>query len=97
MRDSDSLLESSIESYLVKCIEARGGICIKLTAFPIIGWPDRTILLPGGRAAFAELKRPKGGRRGRLQVYWRELLRRLGFKCEFLRTKEEVINFVNSL
>jgi hypothetical protein len=89
--------EVTIENYLVACVEARNGICLKLTAFPIVGWPDRTILLPGGRVAFAELKRPIGGRKGKLQPYWRNLLRRFGFKCEFLRTKDEVDAFVDSL
>jgi hypothetical protein len=87
--------EEVVESHLVKVIEdGLDGYCLKLKWLGGVGFPDRTILLPGGRIAFAELKRPKGGRKGPLQGWWREMLHKLGFKCEFLKTIAEVDAFV---
>lgn len=43
------------------------------------GFPDKTILLPGARIFFPELKRP-GGRMRPGQAYWQKRLRELGFQ-----------------
>ena len=91
------MLENKVEDRLVLRVEAAGGLCLKLKLCSAVGWPDRTILLPGGRIAFAELKRPVGGRRGPLQGWWRATLQRLGFRCEFLKTFQEVEDFLCSL
>ena len=37
-------------------MKALGGLALKLTCLWFTGWPDRTVLLPGGRIVFAELK-----------------------------------------
>lgn len=72
-------LEKEIEKKLVDAVEAKGGKCIKWTSPGTTGLPDRIVLLPGGRVAFAELKRPRGSRKGSLQPYWRRVLQGLGF------------------
>ena len=71
--------EKQIEQELVKAVKTHGGICPKLVCPGFDGMPDRLILLPGGKMAFAELKAP--GRKPRaLQLARHRLLRRLGFK-----------------
>jgi hypothetical protein len=90
-------LEAYVETYLIHRAQQRGGLALKLKWMGGIGFPDRTVLLPGGKVAFAETKRPVGGVKGPLQDYWRDLLRKLGFRCEFLRTLDEVDAFLCSL
>ena len=50
-------LERDIEQYLTKQVEKIGGICLKHGQD---GWPDRIVLLPGGRIVWVELKRREG-------------------------------------
>ncbi len=49
-------MEKDIESYLRKRVKAAGGLALKLVCPGCTGVPDRLILLPGGRAYFAETK-----------------------------------------
>lgn len=71
--------EKFIEQRLVREVKALGGICPKLVAPSFVGMPDRLILLPGGRIAFAELKAPREKPRA-LQAARHKLLRQLGFR-----------------
>lgn len=50
--------ESYIERKLVEEIKKVGGLCLKLNSTSMNGLPDRLILLPKGKAVFAELKAP---------------------------------------
>jgi hypothetical protein len=52
--------ESAIERYLVRQAEALGGLCWKFVSPGNAGVPDRLIILPAGRVAFVETKRPGG-------------------------------------
>lgn len=88
--------EADIEDALLEGTECAGGFCIKLPAIWYTGIPDRLLLLPGGRAVFVELKRPVGGRMGRLQPWWRDQLQRLGFRWVLLKTVEEVKAFFDA-
>lgn len=83
-------LEKELEAKLVHAVINRGGRCLKWTSPGTTGLPDRIILLPGGRIAFAELKRPKGSKVGQLQLYWRRFLLRLGFKHYIIFTAEDL-------
>jgi hypothetical protein len=65
-----------------------GGLAVKVRF--LTGWPDRMVLLPGGRILWVELKRPKGGKFEPLQPYWLKKLRGLGFGAHVCRTKQEV-------
>ena len=49
-------MESSIEKYLKRRVEAVGGLCWKWTSPGRIGVPDRIVMLKGGIVAFVELK-----------------------------------------
>lgn len=57
---SGTILEKQIEDRLVKWCKARGLQCLKLRIDGVNGFPDRTILGPGGLCIFVELKRPGG-------------------------------------
>ena len=52
--------ESTVETYLVKQVEARKGKTIKLAGSEN-GTPDRLVKLPGLAAFMVECKRPGGG------------------------------------
>ena len=84
------MLEKEIEKKLVDAVEAKGGKCIKWTSPGTTGLPDRIVLLPGGRIAFAELKRPRGSRKGSLQPYWRRVLTGLGFLHWWVYTEADI-------
>lgn len=83
-------LEENVEGYLVRQIEARGGMALK-GAVPGRRFIDRICVLPYGITAFVELKRPKGGVRSAHQI---ETIRRLKDEMHhvavFLKTREEV-------
>ena len=69
--------EAVVERRLVRVVEELGGVAVKLIQGE--GLPDRLVLLPGGRAVFVELKKPKGGAVAPLQVLRHRRLDELGF------------------
>lgn len=89
------ITEKNVEDYLKIKVEDAGGMYIKLPAIYTEGIPDRLILMPGGKLAFAELKRPKGGSLSALQRdYWLPKLTRLGFVARRVRNYEEADDLV---
>jgi hypothetical protein len=71
-------LETAVEGPLVRALRRRGVLTVKLNLSGNRGWPDRLVLLPGGRAVLVELKRP-GGKLRALQEHVHAQLRALGF------------------
>ena len=71
--------ESAVESALARACRRAGFLCFKLAAVGRRGFPDRTILCPGGRIAFVETKAPKKGPRADQRLVHRAL-RRFGFQ-----------------
>lgn len=57
-REKSKMREKIIEEQLVKSIRLMGGLAPKFVSPGFDGVPDRLILLPNGRIAFAELKAP---------------------------------------
>lgn len=88
--------EKSVEQYLRAEVEARGGDCIKLDPANNKGFPDRLILLPGGVATLAEVKKPSGGRVSEHQEYWAQRLRSLGFAHRYVWTREDAARFIET-
>lgn len=88
--DEKSILESSVESYLRRCVEARGGLCPKYIPDYKVGFPDRIVILPGLPAVWVETKRPHGGRLSAAQLVSHEQLRRLGQQVYTAWTKAQV-------
>ena len=74
------MLEKHIEKKLVAAVKKMGGIAAKFVSPGLDGMPDRLVLLPNGKIAFAEIKTP--GKKPRpLQIRRIKQLRKLGFKC----------------
>jgi len=71
--------EKELECKFVQAVKAVGGITPKFISPGFDGIPDRIALLPGGRIAFVEVKRP-GEKPRPLQEARHGMLRRLGFK-----------------
>lgn len=73
------MLEKDIERKLMMRVKSAGGLALKFTSPGFVGVPDRVILMPNGKIAFAELK-AKGKKPRPIQVRRIEKLRKLGFK-----------------
>ncbi len=81
--------EKQIESKLVQSVRKKGGLCLKFVSPNFDGMPDRLILLPGGRIAFAELKAP--GKKPRpLQLARHKTLMKLGFHVYVIDSIEQI-------
>lgn len=88
--------EKQVEQRLVQAVKQRGGICPKFVSPGFAGMPDRLILLPGGRFAFAELKAP-GEKPRQLQKSRHRLLMRLGFPVFVIDALEQIETALDSL
>lgn len=85
--------EKWLERQLVKKIGERGGVALKYSNANRTGYPDRLVLLPGGRAHFVELK-SKGRKPTRLQSLRHEELRALGFGVAVVDSPEALGYFL---
>lgn len=86
-------LESTIEAYLVKRVEALGGICLKGDV-PGRRFIDRICILPGGLTAYAELKRSKTAHRRKHQTETLKQLTDMGHLALFVFSRNDVDSFI---
>jgi hypothetical protein len=86
-------LEETVEQFLLKNVEAAGGMCIKFKDPARRGAPDRLVLMPGRPALFVELKRPRIGRLAAHQIRYHRDLRAIGQRVWVLWSKEDVYEF----
>lgn len=90
------MLEKEVEMKLVLAVRLLGGQCLKFVSPGMSGVPDRLVLLPGGKAAFVELKAP--GKKPRpLQEYRHDQLRALGFRVYVLDKPEDIPALLDSI
>ena len=81
--------ERDVEQSLVRAVKRLGGMCPKFVSPGLDGVPDRIILMPGARIAFAELKAP--GRKMRpLQVKRKGQLESLGFRVYCIDNPKQI-------
>lgn len=81
--------ENQIEQKLVAAVRQRHGLCPKWVSPGFDGVPDRIILMPGKRMAFAELKAPGKTLRTQ-QLYRKAQLERLGFPVYVIDNTEQI-------
>lgn len=81
--------EKQIEQKLVQAVRKSGGMCLKFVSPNFDGMPDRLILFPGGKIAFAELKSP--GKKPRpLQIARHKTLMGLCFRVYIIDSVEQI-------
>ena len=81
--------EKQIEQKLVQAVRKSGGMCLKFVSPNFDGMPDRLILFPDGKIAFAELKAP--GKKSRpLQLARHKILMNLGFRVYVIDSAERI-------
>lgn len=85
----NSLREKEIEQKLRQSVKTMGGICPKFVSPGYDGMPDRLILLPNGKIAFAEIKAPRKKPRP-IQLARHRLLKSLGFKVYVIDDVEQI-------
>ncbi len=88
--------EKTIEARLTTEVRKRDGICIKMNSLSMNGLPDRLVLLPPGRAAFAEIKRP-GKKPTHLQLRVMAMLSRMGFLAEVIDHTDQIEPFLKKV
>ena len=88
--------ERVIEQCLVKAVKARGGMCPKFTSPGMDGMPDRLILLPVGKIAFAELK-ATGKKPRPLQIARHKALMNLGFRVFIIDSAEQIKTILDEM
>lgn len=94
LRKDSEVAEATTEANLVDYVKALGGRALKLAILGIRGFPDRTILLPGGHIFFIEFKKP-GKHLTAGQSKWKALLESFGFRvyvCHSIKEAEKVVD-----
>ncbi len=79
--------ESELERYFCRKLQEAGCLTYKFVSPGNAGVPDRLIVAPGGRVAFAELKAP-GGKPRPLQLMQIRRLREMGCAVFVVDSKE---------
>ena len=88
--------EKRLEQIFCSKVKQKGGMAFKFVSPGMSGVPDRLVLLPEGKVAFAELKAP--GKKPRpLQEARHRLLRKLGFKVYVIDSTEQIGGMLNEL
>ena len=79
MDDKGTTSEKWIEKTLCNEVKQLGGWAIKLPSYLLNGLPDRLLLMPEGRAYFAETK-SKGASPSKIQQLTINKIKKLGFE-----------------
>jgi hypothetical protein len=88
--------EKKIEQKLVKAVRCMDGLALKFVSPGCDGVPDRLILLPDGRMAFAEIK-SMGCKLRPLQVRRKGQLEALGFSVYVIDSPEQIGGMLNEI
>ena len=81
--------EKAIEKYLFDRVKELGGVCLKYSNPNMAGYPDRVVLLPGGKTIWIELK-SKGKKPTKLQKIRIASLKLLGHQVFVIDSRETV-------
>jgi hypothetical protein len=92
----EAMGEKSIEKKLRERVKAMKGLAIKFFVLMFAGFPDRIVLMPGGRIWFVELK-SVNKKPTPLQLSVHGMLRKLGFEVWVIDTNELLDEFLNRI
>ena len=81
--------EKTTERKLVQAVKLMGGMAPKFVSPGLDGVPDRIVLLPGGKAAFVELK-ADGQKLRPLQEKRKRQIEALGFRVYCVNRAEQI-------
>ena len=84
--------ENRVEAGFARWCRERGLFCVKLMGASLVGFPDRTVLLPGAKVIFIEFKSP-AGKTSKMQDRVIAALRALGFPVLVTSDKAEAMSF----
>lgn len=93
---ANPMREKQIEQKLVKAVLGMDGLALKFVSPGCDGVPDRLILLPHGRIAFAEIK-AMGCKLRPLQVKRKRQLEALGFLVYVIDGEEQIGGMLNEI
>lgn len=88
--------EKTIEHKLVMEVKSVGGLALKFVSPGFVGVPDRVILMPNGKVAFAELK-AKDKKPRPIQARRIEQLRKLGFKVYVIDNTQMIGDVIDEI
>lgn len=88
--------ESQIESYLVRKVREKGGLCYKFVSPGNPGVPDRIVITPDGRSLYVELK-TEVGRLTNIQKWQRAEMGKRGVDVRVLYGLDEVKSFLREV
>lgn len=88
--------EKTIEDHLTHTVRLTGGLAPKFVSPGLDGVPDRLLLLPNGRIAFAELKAP-GKQLRPLQKRRKRQLETLGFRVYVIDNIDQIGGVLDEL
>ena len=86
---SETVSEKRVERDSVKAVKRRGGLALKFVSPGRIGVPDRIVLLPDGKCAFAEIKR-LGAKLRKSQIATCQEIAAQGFRVHVIRTADDI-------
>lgn len=90
--------EKRYEKNLREKIDKLGGYCLKFWCLSVSGFPDRMVLMPGGRIWFVELKSySKLPKKLGLQKWWHGKLKQLGFQIVIINSDDTLSYFLNTV
>ena len=95
-KKTEIMNEKLIERKLRESVKKLGGLALKFSSPYHRGMPDRIILMPENRIAFAELK-TTGKKPTELQKKAIAELRALGFKAEVIDSQEGLNKFLEEI
>lgn len=88
--------EKTLEHKLVMEVKSASGLALKFVSPGFVGVPDRVILMPNGKVAFAELK-AKDKKPRPIQARRIEQLRKLGFKVYVIDNTQMIGDVIDEI
>ncbi len=88
--------ESSLERRFAKAVRRSGGMAFKFVSPGFDGMPDRLVVMPGGKAAFVEVK-AAGERPRRLQAARHRMLEALGMRVFVLDGDGQIGGIIDAI